>query len=130
EGTPLGTYAGDLRFFNDQYVPMLINTQPNAPFPGFQYVENKATNNDGLLDRLGAQGAAEEPFTDPTFTLKLRVTENLALGSVNDPGNRPATATGPISRMTPAAGLNLLDRANFPDRNPLLLFFSQGSAAQ
>lgn len=104
-GTPLGSYVGQVRFFNDQLVQAIPSTN-NAL--GFEY-GIVGTPDNGLLDRVGntSAGFRTEPFTDPTFDLRVRVTENLALGSVLDPNNGAGTAgSRTASRTSPAAGLD------------------------
>jgi hypothetical protein len=120
-GAPLGTYAGDVRFFNDRSVSIVSDS--NAPL-GFRYQVESGGNNK-LLDRARdpatGQLAALEPFADPALTVKVRVTENVAAGSTADANLRSQLGLGSggglLSRTSPAAGLDL-------SNNRLLLFYS------
>jgi hypothetical protein len=108
-GTPLGTYVGQVRFFNDQSVQALPSAANELGY-AFEII---GTPGNGLLDRVGntTVGFRTEPFTLPTFDLRVRVTENLALGSVTSPENGGATGSRQIaSRTSPAAGLDLVNR--------------------
>jgi hypothetical protein len=107
-GTPLGSYVGQVRFYNDQLVQAVPDTTSAV---GYSLVPVGEAGN-GLLDRVGNTtiGFRTEPFTDPTFDLRVKVTENLALGSVAGPG-----AGGPVSgrlasRTSPVAGVDSLNR--------------------
>ncbi len=130
-GTPLGTYAGDVRFFNDRKVSIVADD--GAPL-GFRYqVEPGGANRflDRLLDPNSGQLAALEPFADPALTVKVRVTEDVAAGSTGDPNlrGRLGVGGGTLARTSPGAGVDL-------STGRLFLFYSSnqigltGSPAQ
>src|SRR5205085_6670658 len=78
-GTPLGTYAGTLRFFNDRNVTF---AEANNAV-GYVYSTNYQSPFDGQLDRdgtLATFGQPFEPVSNPTLTLKVKVTENVSPG--------------------------------------------------
>jgi hypothetical protein len=119
-GTPLGTYAGDVRFFNDrQVVKVNDNTSQGI---GYHY-EMRAGDNNGLLDRTRdpqtGQIVALEPYSDPTMSVKVRVTEDVAAGSTADPNVRAqlGVTSGALARTSPAAGLDVTGQK-------MLLFYS------
>lgn len=105
-GTPLGTYVGQVRFFNDQAVQAVPSNNPI----GYEFTIIGTPGN-GLLDRVGSvtTGFRTEPLTNPTFDLRVRVTENLALGSVTHPDNGGG-GSRLASRTAPAAGLDAVNR--------------------
>ena len=119
-GTPLGTYAGDVRFFNDRQV--VVVQDASAPL-GFKYVVQPAGNN-GLLDRqldpATGQLAALEPYSDPTMSVKVRVTEDVAAGSTADPNvlsQAGLSSGGALTRTAPGAGLDMAGKK-------MLLFYA------
>jgi hypothetical protein len=117
-GTPLGTYSGDVRFFNDRKVSIVLD---NSAL-GFSY-QVEAGGSNRLLDRTTDQAtgqlAALEPFSDPALTVKVRVTENVAAGSTGDASVRSqlGVSGNGLARTSPAAGVDL-------STNRLFLFYA------
>ncbi|MFN3648089.1 MAG: hypothetical protein ACK47B_00805 [Armatimonadota bacterium] len=90
-GTPLGTYSGSVRFYNDRVVS--FQESPNQGV-GFQYLGADTRN--GILNR-DTTGSTLEAATDPPVRLKVKVIENVAQGR-----QRPAaTAQDQDRRVAP-----------------------------
>ncbi|MBI3911556.1 MAG: hypothetical protein HY320_11570 [Armatimonadetes bacterium] len=119
-GTPLGTYAGALRFFNDRNV-RFESTNTGV---GYQYVPQGAEKT-GFLERApdaGGQIQPTESVTDPAVTVKVKVVENYVQGRTATPGVGSGADSVDVRRM-PAA-LPIPGAGPLPRATALLLLYS------
>jgi hypothetical protein len=120
-GTPSGTYAGNIFAFED-----------NTPFQWRSWLElsrgqslnNVLADRDGVLNTNIQNGQPLEPFTDPTFNLRVtvvesRLTEGITPGSLSQI-DLPFLSVGTPDQwqFSPAGGDMLPAAIKVPDANP------------